>query len=76
MAGSDSRARGGLGGLGRALFAVGLAALAAVIVRLRGTGGTPPHHGGWRLLTAEDLRSDAEGAPGPGGTQAAGPAPE
>jgi len=41
--------------LSRALFAVCLAALAALIVRLRGSGGTPPHHGGWRELSATDL---------------------
>ncbi|HTT90536.1 MAG TPA: hypothetical protein VMF65_13375 [Acidimicrobiales bacterium] len=41
--------------LSRALFAVGLTALAALIVRLRGSGGTPPHRGGWRELSADDL---------------------
>jgi hypothetical protein len=41
--------------LSRALFALALTALAAVIVRLRGSGGTPPHRGGWRELTAADL---------------------
>lgn len=41
--------------LSRALFAVGVGALAALIVRLRGTGGTPPHRGGWRELTDADL---------------------
>jgi hypothetical protein len=41
--------------LSRALFAVSLTALAALIVRLRGTGGTPPHRGGWRQLSATDL---------------------
>ena len=41
--------------LSRALFAVSLTALAAVIVRLRGSGGTPPHRGGWRELTDADL---------------------
>jgi hypothetical protein len=41
--------------LSRALFALSLTALAAVIVRLRGSGGTPPHRGGWRELTAADL---------------------
>lgn len=41
--------------LSRALLAVGLTALAAVIIRLRGSGGTPPHRGGWRELSATDL---------------------
>jgi hypothetical protein len=41
--------------LSRALLAVGLTALAAVIIRLRGSGGTPPHGGGWRELSATDL---------------------
>ena len=41
--------------LSRALLAVGMAALAAVIVRLRGSGGTPPHRGGWRELSVTDL---------------------
>lgn len=41
--------------LSRALLALGLTALAAVIVRLRGSGGTPPHRGGWRELSSTDL---------------------
>ena len=41
--------------LSRALLAVGLTALAAMIIRLRGSGGTPPHGGGWRELSATDL---------------------
>ncbi len=41
--------------LSRALFALALTAFAAVVVRLRGSGGTPPHRGGWRELTAADL---------------------
>lgn len=52
-----------MGGLGRALFAVGLAALAAAIVRLRGNAGTPPHHGGWRLLLVDELRNGEDGGP-------------
>jgi len=47
--------RGNLRLLSRALFAVSLAALAALIVRLRGSGGTPPHTGGWRELSVSDL---------------------
>jgi hypothetical protein len=41
--------------LSRALLAVGMAGLIAVIVRLRGSGGTPPHQGGWRQLSVTDL---------------------
>jgi hypothetical protein len=37
-------------GLRRALLALGATALVAVIVRLRGSGGTPPQRGGWREL--------------------------
>jgi hypothetical protein len=47
--------RGKLRVLSRALLAVGLTALAALIIRLRGSGGTPPHRGGWRELSATDL---------------------
>jgi hypothetical protein len=32
-----------------------MAALVAVIVRLRGSGGTPPHRGGWHQLSVSDL---------------------
>jgi hypothetical protein len=39
----------------RALLAVSLAALVALVVRLRGSGGTPPHRGGWRELSVTDL---------------------
>ena len=42
--------------LRRAALAVGLAGLVAAVVRLRGTGGTPPQHGGWRELSGPDLR--------------------
>jgi hypothetical protein len=41
--------------LSRALLAVVMAGLVAVIVRLRGSGGTPPHRGGWRQLSETDL---------------------
>ena len=47
--------RGNLTLLSRALLAVGMTALVAVIVRLRGSGGTPPHRGGWRQLSVTDL---------------------
>ena len=46
--------------LTRALVAVALAAMAAVVVRLRGTGGTPPHRGGWRELSTEDFVEPVE----------------
>lgn len=42
--------------LRRALLALGLAGLIAAVLRLRGTGGTPPQQGGWRELTGDDLR--------------------
>lgn len=40
----------------RALVALGLAGLVAAVLRLRGTGGTPPQSGGWRELSGTDLR--------------------
>jgi hypothetical protein len=40
----------------RALVALGVAGLVAAVLRLRGTGGTPPQSGGWRELTGPDLR--------------------
>ncbi|MBS1848163.1 MAG: hypothetical protein JST73_07775 [Actinobacteria bacterium] len=42
--------------LRRALVALGMAAVVAAAVRLRGTGGTPPRDGGWRELSGPDLR--------------------
>jgi hypothetical protein len=42
--------------LRRALAAVGIAGVIAVILRLRGSGGTPPQSGGWRELSGPDLR--------------------
>ena len=42
--------------LRRALIAVGIAGLIAAVLRLRGSGGTPPQEGGWRELTGPDLR--------------------
>jgi len=41
--------------LRRALTALALAGTMAAVLRLRGTGGTPPQHGGWRPL---DLPED------------------
>jgi hypothetical protein len=42
--------------LRRALIALGLAAVVAAILRVRGSGGTPPQSGGWRELSGPDLR--------------------
>jgi hypothetical protein len=42
--------------LRRALLALGAAGVFAAVVRLRGTGGTPPQGGGWRELSGPDLR--------------------
>jgi hypothetical protein len=42
--------------LRRVVLALGLAGLLAGILRLRGTGGTPPQRGGWRELSGPDLR--------------------
>jgi hypothetical protein len=36
--------------LRRAMAALTLAGLVAGAMRLRGSGGTPPQHGGWRQL--------------------------
>ena len=41
--------------LRRALVAMGVTAVIAGIVRLRGTGGTPPRRGGWSELPADEL---------------------
>ncbi|MDY7100429.1 MAG: hypothetical protein S0880_04510 [Actinomycetota bacterium] len=40
----------------RALVAIGVAAAVAAVLRLRGSGGTPPRTGGWRQLSGPDLR--------------------
>ena len=40
----------------RALVAVGLAGGIAAVLRLRGSGGTPPQRGGWRELSPDELR--------------------
>ena len=42
--------------LRRALVAIGIAGLIAAVLRIRGTGGTPPQDGGWRELDGPDLR--------------------
>jgi hypothetical protein len=36
--------------LRRAIFAIFMMVITATVFRLRGTGGTPPQHGGWRPL--------------------------
>ncbi len=41
--------------LRRALTAVGLGAIIAAILRVRGSGGVPPQSGGWRELSSHDL---------------------
>lgn len=40
----------------RALVALGIAGGVAAVLRLRGSGGTPPQHGGWRELSPDELR--------------------
>ena len=42
--------------LRRALVALGIAALIAAVLRVRGSGGTPPQDGGWRELSGPDLQ--------------------
>ncbi len=41
--------------LRRASMAVGIMGLVAAVLRLRGTGGTPPQSGGWRELSGPEL---------------------
>jgi hypothetical protein len=40
----------------RVLAALGIAAFVAAVLRIRGTGGTPPSDGGWRELSGPELR--------------------
>jgi hypothetical protein len=40
----------------RALVALGVAGIVAAVLRVRGTGGTPPQRGGWRELDPSELR--------------------
>ena len=40
----------------RALVAIGIAGGVAAILRVRGSGGTPPQRGGWRELSPDELR--------------------
>jgi hypothetical protein len=41
--------------LRKALAALAIAGILAAVLRLRGTGGTPPQDGGWRELTDPEL---------------------
>jgi len=41
--------------LRRTVMALGVTVIVAVIVRLRGSGGTPPRRGGWRELPVDEL---------------------
>jgi hypothetical protein len=41
--------------LRRALVALGVAAMVAAVLRLRGSGGVPPQDGGWRELSTDEL---------------------
>ncbi|CAN5705849.1 hypothetical protein BH24ACT5_BH24ACT5_01130 [soil metagenome] len=40
--------------LRRALLALGMGAVLASGIRLRGRGGTPPQHGGWQPVDLAD----------------------
>ena len=42
--------------LRRAIAALGIAAVIAGTLRMRGTGGTPPQSGGWRELQGPERR--------------------
>jgi hypothetical protein len=39
----------------KALAALAIAGLVAAVLRLRGTGGTPPQEGGWRELSGPEI---------------------
>ncbi|HQF96295.1 MAG TPA: hypothetical protein PLS46_19155 [Microthrixaceae bacterium] len=40
----------------RAIIALGIGGLGAIVVRLRGSSGTPTQAGGWRELSGDELR--------------------
>ncbi len=40
----------------RVAAALSMAGMVAAFFRLRGTGGTPPRSGGWREVSADELR--------------------
>ncbi|MEP6660916.1 MAG: hypothetical protein ABJD24_13455, partial [Acidimicrobiales bacterium] len=42
--------------LRRALLALTVAGVVAAAIRVRGRGGVPPQQGGWREVSAVDLR--------------------
>ncbi len=48
--------------LRRAVLAMGLAALAAAIVRVRGRGGTPPSNPSWQEVTIDLAEAPVEPA--------------
>jgi hypothetical protein len=50
--------------LRRIFVAVFLAGFSAAIMRLRGTGGTPPQHGGWKPLELADESPTPREQPG------------
>lgn len=54
--GAEHRGAAEMALLRRALLALGLAGLVATVLRIRGTGGTPPQEGGWRELSGPDLQ--------------------
>jgi hypothetical protein len=39
----------------KALAALAIAGLVAAVLRLRGSGGTPPQEGGWRELSGPEI---------------------
>jgi hypothetical protein len=41
--------------LRKALAALAMAGIIAAVLRLRGSGGSPPQEGGWRELTDPEL---------------------
>ncbi|HET9689652.1 MAG TPA: hypothetical protein VFP61_00760 [Acidimicrobiales bacterium] len=49
--------------LRRAVVALIVAVGAMVVVRLRGTGGTPPRRGGWRQLDPDELAPTSGAGP-------------
>lgn len=54
-------------GLRRAALAIAIGSVFAALIRLRGSGGSPPQQGGWRELDGSELLEGdlAEGHPEP-----------